>query len=85
VAWNHRGKDANSEADQTTITVDKCPNCGEAHEYELEIRRSLSRYARAPDPRSYQRIFSCPKGGTFQLEITLPGNIEEAGSPSLAE
>jgi predicted RNA-binding Zn-ribbon protein involved in translation (DUF1610 family) len=78
-----RGRD--TEPDEIEITFERCPNCGGRHVYDLAVERSTSRFYDAPQPRSYVRIFSCPKGGTFQSEITISGYYEEAGDPSLHE
>lgn len=80
MGWDHRaGRDTTPE--QTTITIKKCPQCGESHTYDLTVQRSHMRFADTPLPRRYVRIFACPKGGTFQSEITLSGYIEDAGDP----
>jgi hypothetical protein len=81
-----RNRDAESETGQTPITINPCPRCGQAHHYVLETRSSTAkRRWFKPRQKAYAGRWPCPSGGIFELTIPVPGSIEWAGAPALAE
>jgi hypothetical protein len=61
-----------------TITIQRCPLCGHAHEYDVEVKTSGMMYFEMPPGRQYTRLFTCPdRGGTFQSTITTSGYIDD--------
>jgi hypothetical protein len=59
------------------LNITKCPICGQAHQYQLEVKRSLLMQFFTTDAmkqrrRSFVRLFVCPeKGEKFKATIHL--------------
>jgi len=67
-----------AESNGETITINKCPKCGQLHRYALDVRRSYIATL-VFDPREHQsrkreftRLFTCPtKESDFQASFAL--------------
>jgi transcription elongation factor Elf1 len=63
---------------QETLTIERCPLCGQSHVYDVKLVKSPFDYFKAPPPQKFTRLFTCPtKGATFQSTITVSGEVED--------
>lgn len=80
-----------------TVKINRCPHCGNAHTYALEVERAfvlkritMDDFSEQPRRVKVTRLFICPENneqyqGTFSLYDTSSDRIKNVSVTGLAE